>query len=40
MGQLKTVKVRGSVRITESELERFVTKQLVKGKVNPTGDIQ
>jgi excisionase family DNA binding protein len=30
MGQLKTVKVRGSVRITDSELERFIIKHTAK----------
>jgi len=29
-GQLKTVKVYGAVRITEPEIERFITKNMAK----------
>jgi len=29
-GTIKTVKVRGSVRITEAEIERFITKNTAK----------
>jgi excisionase family DNA binding protein len=30
MGQIGTVKVRNSVRITESEIERFINKNTAK----------
>lgn len=30
VGAIKTVKVRGSVRITEAEIERFITKHTAK----------
>jgi excisionase family DNA binding protein len=29
-GQLRTVQVRGAVRITESEIERFITQSTAK----------
>jgi excisionase family DNA binding protein len=30
VGAIKTVQVRGSVRITEAEIERFITKHTAK----------
>lgn len=30
VGAIKTVKVRGSVRIAEAEIERFITKHTTK----------
>jgi excisionase family DNA binding protein len=35
VGAIRTVRVRGSVRITEAEIERFVTKNTAKAVNHP-----
>lgn len=35
VGAIKTVRVRGSVRIAESEIEKFVTKNTAKAVNHP-----
>lgn len=35
VGAIRTVRVRGSVRITESEIEKFVTKNTAKAVNQP-----
>lgn len=37
VGAIKTVKVRGSVRITDAEIERFITKHTAKAVNQPEG---
>jgi excisionase family DNA binding protein len=34
-GEIRTVKVRGAVRIDEAEIERFITKQTSKSRCQP-----
>lgn len=37
VGAIKTVQIRGSVRVAETEIERFITKHTAKSVRNPEG---